>query len=165
LTQLAGERAKMGKDTAQITDLGSSRTENPADTAASVDRWLPQMKLRRDGRCSHQIVFTSNYSIGSTSALILWKVGSSFCNFCFSRASIESYRTVGSSTLPRSVGRDWNVSIFQVPTQRNTAAQPSTSEWRRGGDWFPTKVYASSVWRPRKRRASHDKRGSRSPRC
>ena len=35
--------------------LQSSRTENPADSAALANRWSPQMKLLLEGRCSHQI--------------------------------------------------------------------------------------------------------------
>lgn len=34
--------------------VGSSRTENPAASAASASRRSPQMKLRFDGRCWHQ---------------------------------------------------------------------------------------------------------------
>jgi hypothetical protein len=40
---------------AQGTTLGSSRTENPADSAALANRWSPQMKRLLDGRCSHQV--------------------------------------------------------------------------------------------------------------
>jgi hypothetical protein len=54
-TQLADESAKMREVVAQGTALGSSRTENPADSAASANRWSPQMKLLLDGRRSHQI--------------------------------------------------------------------------------------------------------------
>jgi hypothetical protein len=39
----------------QGTTLESSRTENPADSAALVNRRCPQMKLLLDGRCSHQV--------------------------------------------------------------------------------------------------------------
>src|SRR5260370_28548859 len=35
--------------------FGSSRTENPASSAASDSRWSPQMKVLLDGRSSHQI--------------------------------------------------------------------------------------------------------------
>ena len=37
------------------TAQGRSRTEKPADFAASTNRLLPQMKVLLDGRCSHQI--------------------------------------------------------------------------------------------------------------
>jgi hypothetical protein len=39
----------------QGATLESSRTENPAESAALANRWSPQMKLLLDGRCSHQI--------------------------------------------------------------------------------------------------------------
>jgi hypothetical protein len=39
----------------QGTVLESSRTENPAESAALANRWSPQMKLLLEGRCSHQI--------------------------------------------------------------------------------------------------------------
>ena len=39
----------------KMSTFESSRTENPADSAALANRWSPQMKLLLDGRCSHQI--------------------------------------------------------------------------------------------------------------
>jgi hypothetical protein len=41
------------------------RTENPADSAASANRWSPQMKLLLDGRCSHQIMDEANWRLSA----------------------------------------------------------------------------------------------------
>jgi hypothetical protein len=51
----SGHLGSRGGYFVQGTVLGSSRTENPAESAALASRWSPQMKLLLDGRCSHQI--------------------------------------------------------------------------------------------------------------
>jgi hypothetical protein len=52
---IAGTAKDKASHFVQGTTLESSRTENPADSAALANRWSPQMKLLLDGRCSHQI--------------------------------------------------------------------------------------------------------------
>jgi hypothetical protein len=52
---IAGNAKDKAPYLVQGTTLESSRTENPADSAALANRWSPQMKLLLDGRCSHQV--------------------------------------------------------------------------------------------------------------
>ena len=55
LRLIAGTAKDKMRSLVQRTILGSSKTENPVESAALPNRWSPQMKLLLDGRCSHQI--------------------------------------------------------------------------------------------------------------
>ena len=81
------------------------------------------MKLLLDGRCSRQIashlksLHWEHFTVDSVD-------DSQFVLQFFAFLALVTNRVEQSEsfTLLRSVGRDWNVSIFQVPTQRSIAA-------------------------------------------